>query len=50
MNHPIQTRSSDQVLINQKKRTCHLVDFGVPVNHRVKMKESEMIDKYLDLV
>ena len=33
----------------QEKRTCHLVDFVVPVFHRVKMKESEKIDKYLDL-
>ena len=29
--------------------TCHLVDFTVPANHRVKMKESKKIDKYLDL-
>ena len=36
----------DQVLINQKikkkkKRFCRLVDFTVPVNHKVKMKERE---------
>ena len=28
----------DLVLIN-KKRTCHLVNFVVPVEHRVKIKE-----------
>ena len=28
----------DLVWIN-KKRTCHLVDFVVPVEHRVKIKE-----------
>ena len=39
----------DLVLINIKKRTCHPVDFAVPADHRVKMKESEKIDKYLDL-
>ena len=37
------------MLINKKKITCHLVDFVVPADHRVKMKESEKIDKYLNL-
>ena len=37
------------VLIIKKKRTCHLVDFAVPLDHRMKIKESENIDKYLDL-
>ena len=31
----------DVVLINKRKRTCCLVDFAVPVDHKVKMKESE---------
>ena len=26
-----------------------MVDFAVPVDHRVKLKESEKKDKYLDL-
>ena len=39
----------DLVLIDKKKRTCHLVDFAVPADHRVKMKESEKINKSLDL-
>ena len=33
----------------QKKRTCKIVDFAVPADHRVKFKESEKKDKYLDL-
>ena len=36
-------------LIKKKKRTRHLVDFAIPVEHRVKIKESETIKKYLDL-
>ena len=32
----------------KKKRTCQIVDFAVPVDHRVKLKESKK-DKYLDL-
>ena len=37
---------------NQKKkkmRTCRIVDLGVPADHKVKLKESEKKDKYLDL-
>ena len=33
----------------QKKRTCKIVDFAIPVDHRIKLKESEKKDKYLDL-
>ena len=33
----------------QKKWTCNIVDFAVPADHRVKLKESEKKDKYLDL-
>ena len=31
------------------RRTCKIVDFAVPADHRVKLKESEKKDKYLDL-
>ena len=33
-----------------KKRTCRIVDFDILADHRVKLKESEKRDKYLDLV
>ena len=33
----------------QKKRTCKIVDFAVPADHRIKLKECEKEDKYLDL-
>ena len=33
----------------QKKRICKIVDFAVPVDHRIKLKECEKKDKYLDL-
>ena len=33
----------------QKKRTCKIVDFAVPADHRIKQKECEKKDKYLDL-
>ena len=36
-------------LYNNQERTCKIVDFAVPVNHWVKLKECEKRDKYLDL-
>ena len=36
-------------LINKKKITCHLQEFVIPAEHRVKIKGSEKIGKYLDL-
>ena len=33
----------------QKKTTCKIVDFAVPADHRIKRKEYERKDKYLDL-
>ena len=33
----------------QKKRICKIVDFAVPADHRIKLKECEKKDKYLDL-
>ena len=48
MYHPNLASRPDKALVN-KKTTCHLVVFDVPTNHRVRIKESEKIDKYLDL-
>ena len=33
----------------QKKRTCKIVDFAVPADHRIKLTECEKKDKYLDI-
>ena len=41
------TRPNDSQ--QQKKRTCQIVNFAVLVDHRVKIKENEKIDKYLEL-
>ena len=34
---------------DNKKRTCNIEDLAVPADHRIKLKESEKKDKYLDL-
>ena len=51
MDHLISARRPDLIIINKKKkkRICEIVDFAVPADHRIKLKESEKKDKYLDL-
>ena len=49
MDHLISARRPDLVWVNKKKRTCQIVDFAVSADHRVKLKESEKRDKYIDL-
>ena len=39
----------DIIIINKKKRIRKIVDFAVPADHRINLKESEKKDKYLDL-
>ena len=49
-DHLIPARRSDVIIINKKKkRICKIVDFAVPVDHRINLKECEKKDKYLDL-
>ena len=44
----ISAKRPDLIIINKKKRTCKIVDFAVPADHRIKQKECEKKDKYLD--
>ena len=48
-DHLISARRPDLIIINKKKRTCKIVDFAVPANHRIKLKECEKKHQYLDL-
>ena len=46
----ISARRPDLIIINNKrKRICKIVDFSVPVDHRIKLKESEKKNIYLYL-
>ena len=61
-DHQISARRPNKVIINKKKkkkkkkrererereRTYKIVDFAVPADHRIKLKESEKKNKYLD--
>ena len=48
-DHLIPARRPDLMKINKKKRICKTVDFAVPADYRIKLKECEKKDKYLDL-
>ena len=50
-DHLITARIPDLIIINKekKKRICKIVDFAIPTDHRIKLKECEKKDKYLDL-
>ena len=55
-DHLISAKRPDIIIINKKKkkekkkkkRICKIVDFAVPSDHRIKLKEFEKKDKYLD--
>ena len=44
-----QKTKSYEIQQQRKKKICKIVDFAVPANHRIKLKEYEKRDKYLDL-
>ena len=49
-DHQIPARRPDLIIINNKnKGTCKIVDFAVPADDRIKLKECEKKDKYFDL-
>ena len=48
-DHLISARRPDQIIINKKKKNCKIVNFAVLADHRIKRKECEKKDKYLNL-
>ena len=49
-DHLIPARRPNLIISSKKKkRTCKIVNFPVPADHRIKLKECEKKDKYLDL-
>ena len=52
-DYRLSARQPDLIIINKtkqkNKRICRIVDFTIPADPRVKLKESEKKDKYLDL-
>ena len=48
-DHLIFARRPNLIIINKRKKICKIVDSTVPVDHRIKQREFEKRDKYLDL-
>ena len=48
-NHSQKTRPYNNQQQKKKKKIYKIVDFAVPVDHRIKLKECEKKDKYRDL-
>ena len=48
-DHLISARRPNLKTIDKKERTCRIVNLTVPADHRVKLKESEKKDIYLEL-
>ena len=49
-DHLFSARRPDLIIINKKKKKkiCKIVNFAVPADHRIKLKECEKRDKCLD--
>ena len=48
-DHIISARIPDLRIIDNKTRTCKILDFAVRADTKIKLKESEKKDKYLEL-
>ena len=49
MNHVIEARPPDMIIIDKVKKLCQIVDFAVPYDTNVNTKEVEKIEKNQDL-
>ena len=41
-SHPVSATRADLIVINKKKRICHLVS----ADYKIKIKESKILDRY----
>ena len=48
-DHVIEARRPDLVVVDKKKKSCHISDFPVPGDRRIEEKEKDKIEKYQDL-
>ncbi len=48
-DHVIEHRRQGVVVLDKKKKMCHLIDIPVPGDIRIALKETEKIQKYQDL-
>ena len=43
-------RVTKRLVLGTRTKTCHLMDFAVSDDHRKKMRESESIETFIDLL
>ena len=48
-DHHIEARRPDLIIVDKERNTCQIVDFAIPGDHRVEMKEKEKREKCQDL-
>ena len=48
-DHETQARRPDLIIVDKERNTCQILDFAIPGDHRVEMKEKEKREKYQDL-
>ena len=49
MDHLISARRTDRMIINKEKREFENYGFVLQADHRIKLKECEKKDRYLDI-
>ena len=45
-DHVIEAWRPDLVVVDEKERSCEIIDFAVPGDSRIEKKEKEKIKKY----
>ena len=48
-DHHLEARRPDLISVEKERNTCQFVEFAMPGDHRVEMKEKEKREKYQDL-
>ena len=49
IDHVIEARRPDLVVVDKKERSCKITDFAVPGDSRIEEEEKDKIEKYQDL-
>ena len=48
-DHHVKARRPDLVIVNEREKTCQIIDVFIPVDTAVREKEKEKMKKYQDL-
>ena len=48
-DHVIEARRPDLVVVDEKERSCKIINFAVPGDSRIEEKEKDKIEKYQEL-